>query len=292
MEALIQALHRLGEALDEEGGPGESSPPEEGQALEARQRDLVARFVRLPEGAIRRRSRSVDRVLLHPLVGVFFQRPWWAPGLVLFGFYVLSFAAAIITGLVFKRVYPSQEAFVLELPPYRSPSLKTVVRRGWTSMLNFFVTTRVFIIFGATAIWLLTHLPPGAAEAGRQTLAGGIGTMLHPLLGPVGLNPDLSVSLFFGFIAKEILLGALAVIYRTSETHLAGSVRAAITPLQALSYMTFVLLYTPCLGRIAAQLKESKSRGFALTSLGWSLGLAWLMAFLVYQGGLLIQSLV
>ncbi len=139
MEALIQALHRLGEALDEEGGPGESSPPEEGQALEARQRDLVARFVRLPEGAIRRRSRSVDRVLLHPLVGVFFQRPWWAPGLVLFGFYVLSFAAAIITGLVFKRVYPSQEAFVLELPPYRSPSLKTVVRRGWTSMLNFFV---------------------------------------------------------------------------------------------------------------------------------------------------------
>ena len=292
MEALIQALHRLGEALDEEGGPGESSPPEEGQALEARQRDLVARFVRLPEGAIRRRSRSVDRVLLHPLVGVFFQRPWWAPGLVLFGFYVLSFAAAIITGLVFKRVYPSQEAFVLELPPYRSPSLKTVVRRGWTSMLNFFVTTRVFIIFGATAIWLLTHLPPGAAEAGRQTLAGGIGTKLHPLLGPVGLNPDLSVSLFFGFIAKEILLGALAVIYRTSETHLAGSVRAAITPLQALSYMTFVLLYIPCLGTIAAQLKESKSRRFALTSLGWSLGLAWLMAFLVYQGGLLIQSLV
>lgn len=224
------------------------------------------------------------------LVGVFFSRPWWAPGLVLFGFYLLSFAAAIITGLIFKRVYPSQEAFVLELPPYRTPSLKTVVRRGWSAMLNFFVTTRVFIIAGAAAIWVLTHLPPGAAEAGRQTLAGGIGTFLHPLLGPIGLNPDLSVSLFFGFIAKEILLGALAVIYRTSEAHLAGSVQAAITPLQALSYMTFVLLYTPCLGTIAAQLKESKSRLFALTSLSWSLGLAWLMALIVYQGGLLLQS--
>jgi ferrous iron transport protein B len=224
------------------------------------------------------------------LVGVFFSRPWWAPGLVLFGFYLLSFAAAIITGLIFKRVYPSQEAFVLELPPYRTPSLKTVVRRGWSAMLNFFVTTRVFIIAGAAAIWVLTHLPPGAAEAGRQTLAGGIGTFLHPLLGPIGLNPDLSVSLFFGFIAKEILLGALAVIYRTSEAHLAGSVQAAITPLQALSYMTFVLLYTPCLGTIAAQLKESKSRRFALTSLGWSLGLAWLMALIVYQGGRLLQS--
>jgi len=219
------------------------------------------------------------------LVGVFFPRPWWAPGLVLFCFYLLSFAAAVITGLLFKRVYPSREAFVLELPPYRAPSLRTVLRRGWTSMMNFFVTTRVFIIVGATAIWILTHLPPGALEAGRPTLAAGIGAVLHPLLGPIGLNPELSVSLFFGFIAKEILLGALAVIYRTSEADLGESVRTAITPLQALSFMTFVLLYTPCLGTIAAQLKESRSRVFALTSLAWSLGLAWTLALVVYQGG-------
>ena len=219
------------------------------------------------------------------LVGVFFARPWWAPGLVLFSFYLLSFAAAVITGLVFKRVYPSKEAFVLELPPYRTPSLTTVLRRGWSSMLNFFVTTRVFIIVGATAIWFLTHFPPGAMEAGQPTLAEGIGRILHPLLGPLGLSPELSVSLFFGFIAKEILLGALAVIYRTTEANLAGSVRAAITPLQALSFMTFVLLYTPCLGTIAAQLQESKSRMFALTSLAWSLGLAWALALMVYQGG-------
>jgi ferrous iron transport protein B len=219
------------------------------------------------------------------LVGVFFSRPWWAPGLVLFGFYGLSFAAAVITGLLFQRIYPSQEAFVLELPPYRSPSLLTVLRRGWTSMLNFFVTTRVFIIVGATAIWGLTHFPPGALDAGQPTWAESIGRALHPLLGPIGLNPELGVSLFFGFIAKEILLGALAVIYRTSEADLAGSVQAAITPLQALSFMTFVLLYTPCLGTIAAQLQESKSRRFALLSLAWSLGLAWTLALVVYQGG-------
>jgi len=226
------------------------------------------------------------------LVGVFFARPWWAPGLVLFCFYLMSFAAAVITGLIFQRVYPSKEAFVLELPPYRTPSLTTVLRRGWTSMLNFFVTTRVFILVGATAIWFLTHFPPGAMEAGRPTLAAGIGSVLHPLLGPIGLNPELSVSLFFGFIAKEILLGALAVIYRTTEANLAGSVRAAVTPLQALSFMTFVLLYTPCLGTIAAQLQESKSRVFALTSLAWSLGLAWTAALVVYQGGHWLTGLV
>ncbi|MFN9548160.1 MAG: ferrous iron transport protein B [Cyanobacteriota bacterium] len=449
VEALIQALHRQGDALASEeagGGLGHEEPRElDSEELEALQRQLVARFVRLPEGVTNRRSRAVDRVLLHPLVGVavflalvllmfqllyglttplqdllgslldgvqarvlepalsaaaapallrsflidglwlgvgtlatfmpliflfyvligviedsgylpraaflmdgfmrwlgldgrsfvlqvmgfgcnvpsimgtrvirdrgmrllamlcipfalcqarltvfvflvgvFFARPWWAPGLVLFSFYLLSFAAAVITGLIFKRVYPSKEAFVLELPPYRTPSLMTVLRRGWSSMLNFFVTTRVFIIVGATAIWFLTHFPPGAVEAGRPSLAEAIGGLLHPLLGPIGLNPDLSVSLFFGFIAKEILLGALAVIYRTTEANLAGSVRAAITPLQALSFMTFVLLYTPCLGTIAAQLQESKSRAFALTSLAWSLGLAWTAALVVYQGG-------
>ena len=225
------------------------------------------------------------------MAGVFFADLWCAPGLVLFGFYVMSFAAAVITGLVFKRAYRSDEAFVLELPPYRAPSLATILRRGWTSMLNFLFTTRVFIVVGAAAIWLLTNLPPGAAEGSGGTLAAGIGQLFQPLLGPIGMNPELTVSLFFGFIAKEILLGAMAVIYTTTESGLGGAVQAAITPLQSLSFMTFVLLYTPCLGTVAAQIQEAKSRNFALLSLGWSLLLAWVMALIVYQGGRLLLSL-
>ena len=219
------------------------------------------------------------------MAGVFFPRPWWAPGLVVFGFYLLSFVAAIITGVVFKRVFPSREAFVLELPPYRSPSLSTILRRAWAQMLNFMATTRVFIVVGAAAIWLLTNLPPGAVSGSGATVADAIGRLFQPLLGPIGMNPSLTVTLFFGFIAKEILLGAMAVIYRSSETGLGTVLSGVITPLQALSFMTFVLLYTPCLGTIAAQLQEARSRGFALLSLGWSLSLAWLMALLVYQGG-------
>ena len=222
------------------------------------------------------------------MADVFFPRPWWAPGLVVFGFYLLSFVAVVITGLLFQRVFPSQEAFVLELPPYRTPSLRTIVRRGWTQMLNFMVTTRSFIVVGAAAIWLLTNLPPGAVQGSGATLADGIGRLFQPLLAPIGMNPALTVSLFFGFIAKEILLGAMAVIYRTSETDLGGVIGNLITPLQALSFMTFVLLYTPCLGTVAAQLQESKSRRFALLSLGWSLLLAWLLALLVFQGGRLL----
>jgi ferrous iron transport protein B len=219
------------------------------------------------------------------MADVFFPRPWWAPGLVVFGFYVLSFVAVVITALLFKRAYPSREAFVLELPPYRAPSLPTILRRGWTQMLNFMVTTRSFIVVGAATIWLLTNLPPGAVQGSGATIADWIGEFFQPLLGPIGMNPSLTVSLFFGFIAKEIMLGAMAVIYKTSEADLGGVIGNLITPLQALSFMTFVLLYTPCLGTVAAQIKESNSRRFGLISLGWSLLLAWLMALVVFEGG-------
>jgi ferrous iron transport protein B len=144
-------------------------------------------------------------------------------------------------------------------------------------------------VVGAAAIWLLTHLPPGAVQGSGDTIADAIGAFFQPVLGPIGMNPSLTVSLFFGFIAKEILLGAMAVIYATSEIDLGGVISQTITPLQALSFMTFVLLYTPCLGTVAAQLQESKSRRFTLLSLGWSLALAWILAFVVFQGGRLFH---
>ena len=219
------------------------------------------------------------------LAAVFFPKPWWAPGLVVFGFYLMSFAAAIITGLLFKRAYPSREAFVLELPPYRKPSLQTMLRRAWREMTTFLVTTRGLIVGGAALVWLLTNLPLQTVAGAGPTFANRIGSLLDPLLAPIGMTPDLSVALVFGFIAKEILLGAMAVIDHTNESGLGTVLRASITPLQALSFMTFTLLYTPCLSTVAVQIKEAKSRLFALRSVLWSLSLAWIAALLVFQGG-------
>jgi len=219
------------------------------------------------------------------LAAVFFPKPWWAPGLVVFGFYLMSFAAAIITGLLFKRAYPSREAFVLELPPYRKPSLQTMLRRAWREMTTFLVTTRGFIVGGAGLVWLLTNLPLQTVAGAGPTFANRIGGLLDPVLAPIGMTPDLSVALVFGFIAKEILLGAMAVIEHSSEAGLGTVLRASITPLQALSFMTFTLLYTPCLSTVAVQIKEAKSRLFALRSVLWSLSLAWIAALLVFQGG-------
>ena len=222
------------------------------------------------------------------LAAVFFPNPWWAPGLVVFAFYLMTFAAAIITGLIFKRAYPSREAFVLELPPYRRPSLHTMLRRAWREMTNFMVTTRGFIVGGAALVWLLTNLPPQTVAGAGPSFANRIGSLFDPLLAPIGMTPDLTVALFFGFIAKEILLGAMAVIHHTSEAGLGAAMQASITPLQALSFMAFTLLYTPCLSTVAVQIKESKSRMFALRSVLWSLALAWIAAFLVFQGGRLL----
>ncbi len=222
------------------------------------------------------------------LAGAFFPRPWWAAGLVIFGFYVISFLAALLTALLFKGAFPSRETFLLELPPYRSPSLDTVLRRAWRESSSFLFTTRRFIVLGVIAIWLLSNLPPEVDPLSGQSLAGRIGHWAQPLLGPIGMNPELTIALIFGFIAKEILLGAMAVIYATGQGGLAAAVQASIQPLQALSFMVFVLLYTPCLSTVAVQLRESGSVGFTLLSVGWSLALAWGMAFLLYQGGLLL----
>jgi ferrous iron transport protein B len=222
------------------------------------------------------------------MAGAFFVRPWWAAGLVVFGFYVMSFVAAVLTALLFKHIYRGSEGFVLELPPYRTPSADTMLKRAWQQMVSFFFTTRQFIVIGVVAVWLLNNLPPGVEPLSGLSLSGMIGRTFQPLLGPIGMNPALTVSLIFGFVAKEILLGAMAVIYATSQAGLGGALVQAITPLQAVSFMMFTLLYTPCLSTVAVQWQESRSRVFVLVSLAWSFSLAWLMALLTYQGGLLL----
>jgi ferrous iron transport protein B len=206
--------------------------------------------------------------------------------LVIFGLYLLSFAAAIGTALLFKGRFPSEEALVLELPPYRWPTAVQVLRRSWAEVKHFWFWARRFIIFGVVAIWLLNNLPPGVPPASAASLSGRLGELLQPLLAPIGINPRLTVALVFGFIAKEIVLGGLAVIYGQSESHaaLGQAIAGEITRVQAVSFMLFTLLYTPCLSTVAVIRSESKKLGFTLFSVGWSLLLAWLVSFLFYQG--------
>ena len=207
-----------------------------------------------------------------------------AAPLVLFTLYLFSFATAILTALLFKGKFKSTEPFVLELPPYRFPTARQMAMRGWLEVRHFLRRASKFIVAGVVIVWLLTNLPPSAAPASPDTWAGMIGSALHPFFAPIGINEQLTIALIFGFIAKEIVIGALAVIYGLSGEALSGTIGVQLDWVQAYSFMLFTLLYTPCLATIATLQNESKRIGFTVLSLTWSLGLAWLVSFTFYQG--------
>jgi len=207
-----------------------------------------------------------------------------AAPLVLFSLYLFSFATAILTALLFKRYLPNSEPFVLELPPYRFPTLRQMVLRGWHEVYHFIHRASKFIVAGVVLVWLLTHLPPSAAPASADTLSGMIGTWLQPLFHPLGISPELTIALIFGFVAKEIVIGSLAVIYGLGGQALSNSLALQLDWVQAYSFMLFTLIYTPCLSAIATLRNESKSTGFMLSVVAWSLVLAWTVSFVFYQG--------
>ncbi len=206
-----------------------------------------------------------------------------AAPMVLFSLYLFSFAAAILTALLFKGQFANSEPFVLELPPYRFPTLRQMVLRGWLEVRHFLRRASTFIIAGVVLVWLLTHLPFSAPPASADTLSGMIGRLLHPIFAPIGIDEQLTIALIFGFVAKEIVIGSLSVIYGLTGPSLSGALAHQLDWVQAYSFMLFTLIYTPCLSAIATLKSESKSTGFTLFSLGWSLALAWLVSFVFYQ---------
>lgn len=210
-------------------------------------------------------------------------------GLVIFGLYLISFLAAVLTALLFRGRFPSQEPLVLELPPYRLPTARQMVTRAWSEVKHFWFWSRRFIIWGVVAVWLLNNLPFGVEPASSLSLSGRLGALLEPVLDPIGISPHLSVALVFGFIAKEIVLGGLAVIYGQADPAALGrAIAADVSTPQALSFMLFTLLYTPCLSTLAVIRSESKQAGFTALSVGWSLLLAWVSCFVFFQGARLL----
>ncbi|MFQ6403292.1 ferrous iron transport protein B [Methylophilus sp. 'Pure River'] len=203
--------------------------------------------------------------------------------LVLFSLYMVSFATIFITAILFKGKFASREPFVLELPPYRFPTPQQIWMRGWQEVKHFLARATKFIVIGVVMVWLLTHLPTTAVPASPETWAGSIGRFFSPVLDPIGIDTELAIALIFGFVAKEIVVGSLAVIYGLQGDALSHQIASHIDWVQGMSFMLFTLIYTPCLSTIATLKSESKSSGFMWLSLAWSLGLAWVISFLFYQ---------
>jgi len=207
------------------------------------------------------------------------QAPW-----VIFGFYLVSFLTMIVTALLFRGRFKSSEPFVVELPPWRVPTLRQVTMRGWLEVRHFLSRATRFIVLGVIAIWLLTNLPLGATPGSMDTYAGQLGALFAPLLAPIGIDEKLAVALMFGFVAKEVMIGAFAVIYGMSGDALSQEFARSMDWVQAVSFMLFTLIYTPCISTIATIKTESKSAAFATLAVVWPMALAWLASFVFYQG--------
>lgn len=203
--------------------------------------------------------------------------------IVLFILYVMSFLTMFLTAVLFQGKYKNAEPFILELPPYRFPTARQIVLRGWQEVRHFLDRATKFIVIGVVLVWAMTNFPTNVPAASTGTLAGQVGLMFAPILDPIGINNQLAIALIFGFVAKEIVVGALAVIYGLQGDALMAQMAMQIDWVQAMSFMLFTLIYTPCLSTIATLRTESKSSGFMWLSIAWSLSLAWLVSFVFYQ---------
>lgn len=219
-------------------------------------------------------------------VFVFFTAALFSPKhapLVLFSLYMCSIAIAMLTALLFKGRYVNNDPFVLEMPPYRFPTARQMLLRGWQEVRHFLNRATRFIVAGVVLVWVLTNFPQGVTPGSGGSWAGTIGNWLDPILGPLGIDPNLTIALVFGFVAKEIVIGSLAVIYGQEGDQLVQLIVHQLDWVQAYSFMLFALIYTPCLSTIATIRNESKSMAFTALAIAWPLVVAWAVSFAFYQ---------
>jgi ferrous iron transport protein B len=214
------------------------------------------------------------------IAAAFFSRQ--AAPLVLASLYAISFVVAFGTALVWRRRFAGDEPLLLEMPPYRLPTLRALFAQGWQSSRHFLENAGGFIVAGVLLIWWLTHYPFDAVPASPQTLAGQLAAIAAPVFAPIGIDSILSIALIFGFVAKEIVLGGLAVIYGAGQDELGRVLASQLTWAQAYSFMLFTLVYTPCLSTVATIWRESRSAAFTALSIAWPLAVAWLASYAFY----------
>ncbi len=278
-------------------------------------------------------------------------------GTILFGIYIIGIILAALVALILKKtIFRSSETpFVMELPPYRIPTIRNILRHTWNKGSQYLKKMGGIILLASLLIWLLGYFPRNEEklshfnmqsqdisnnydariasnpddsdmsirlseektmaldsvnrlkEGKRQeySFIGIIGRFIEPVMRPLGFDWKMTVSLIAGAAAKEIVVSTMGVLYEVGESgqdvSLISKIREqeytagprmgekVFTPIAALAFMIFVLIYFPCIAVIAAIKKESGSWKWALFVAGYTTGLAWVAAFAVYQIGSLLM---
>ncbi|MEA3479312.1 MAG: ferrous iron transport protein B [Bacteroidota bacterium] len=239
-------------------------------------------------------------------------------GTILFLIYLSGIILAAIMALIFKKtLFRAKDIpFVMELPPYRMPTLRTTLKHTWFRGSQYLKKMGGIIMIASLIIWALGYFPRNqeipnestsqkASNQQEQSYIGKIGKFIEPVIRPLGFDWKMGVSLIAGSAAKEIVVSTMGVLYQvdvdsTGVEGLSGKLRKqtytsgpkkgekVFTPVAAFSFLAFVLLYLPCIAVIAAVRKETGGWKWAIFMAFYTTGLAWIASFLIYQLGSLL----
>lgn len=212
--------------------------------------------------------------------------------LVMIGIYVLSIVVGILYGLLLKAtIFKGKPApFVMELPNYRWPSLKTLMQNSWEKGKGFIKKAFTVIFVATLVIWFLqsVDLSFNFTDDSSQSILAGIGKLLSPLFAPLGLGDwRLTTSIITGLTAKEAVVSTLAVLFGVSSEALATVLLTTFSPLQGFCFLAFVVMYMPCLASVAVVKKELASGWKAALAMLSQTAVAYIITFLIYNIGLL-----
>lgn len=225
------------------------------------------------------------------MIGAFFPSK---ASLVLLSIYVIGILLAVLMARIFSRfiVKGDDAPFVMELPPYRMPTLKSVLRHTWEKGAQYLKKMGGIIMVASIIIWFLGYYPnhnayTTTAEQQENSYIGQIGKAIEPVIEPLGFDWKMGIGLLSGIGAKELVVSSLGVLYTNNDdiNSVDLSERIPITPLVAYGYMLFILIYFPCVATVAAIKNESGSWKWAAFTICYTTLLAWVVAFLVHQVG-------
>lgn len=258
--------------------------------------------------------------------------PRFAGNIIFLFQFVFGTLAFFIMAFIFsKTIFKGEDQpFVMELPPYRLPTLKSVMIHMWQRAEHFLKKMGGVVLVFSIIIWVLGKFPQNKelensyetlinfvksstelteqqknqqvseletamnTELIRRSYIGQMGNAIAPVFKPLGFEWREAVSLLTGFVAKEVVVSSMSVLYGSNENGVVdddkfnSQIAAHFTPLKGFSFMLFVLLYTPCIVALITVIRELHSVKWSIFFVVYQIALAWIVAFGVYQGGRLI----
>ncbi len=207
-------------------------------------------------------------------------------GSIILSLYILGIVLAIIISLVLKKIVfkGKPSPFIMELPSYQIPSVRVAFSQAWARGSLFFKKAGTVILFGLLVLGILATTNAENytfTDKVEESIIALIGKMLQPVFQPLGWDWRLVIAVIFGFVAKEIIIGATAMLYGVSEEEFSSFIAQYYDPITMYSYMVFVLVYVPCIASIAAIKHETASWKWAIFTVIYEVMLAYMLGLLV-----------